>query len=228
MKKIDFDKYQAILFDFDGIFVLSEHFFYKSCQIVLKEYFNYELFEEEYFQYWTMLGQGMRYQLKRINKQVDENTYRKIEDRRLKLYEEFCKSGEIKFIDETLQALEILLNKNYKIAIASNTPDKYIHHIFESAGIKPKVPIIGKRKGLRGKPHPDIFIYAAGHLDVEPQHCIVIEDTIKGINAAKKVKMDTILVKNQYWNKENDNLLEETVIFENHKSFLDYLQKIFN
>ena len=37
----------------------------------------------------------------------------------------------------------------------------------------------------RGKPHPDIFLYAAEELGVRPAECIVIEDSVGGIAAAR-------------------------------------------
>ena len=37
----------------------------------------------------------------------------------------------------------------------------------------------------RGKPHPDIFLHAAGQIGVAPHECIVIEDSVGGITAAR-------------------------------------------
>jgi HAD superfamily hydrolase (TIGR01509 family) len=37
----------------------------------------------------------------------------------------------------------------------------------------------------RGKPHPDIFLYAAAQLGVQPSECIVIEDSVGGVTAAR-------------------------------------------
>jgi HAD superfamily hydrolase (TIGR01509 family) len=37
----------------------------------------------------------------------------------------------------------------------------------------------------RGKPHPDIFLYAAKQLGIEPANCIVIEDSVGGVTAAR-------------------------------------------
>jgi beta-phosphoglucomutase-like phosphatase (HAD superfamily) len=37
----------------------------------------------------------------------------------------------------------------------------------------------------RGKPHPDIFLYAAEQLGVNPAQCIVIEDSVGGVVAAR-------------------------------------------
>jgi beta-phosphoglucomutase-like phosphatase (HAD superfamily) len=37
----------------------------------------------------------------------------------------------------------------------------------------------------RGKPHPDIFLHAAEQLGVPPSDCIVIEDSVGGVTAAR-------------------------------------------
>ena len=37
----------------------------------------------------------------------------------------------------------------------------------------------------RGKPHPDIFLHAAEQLSVKPADCIVIEDSVGGVTAAR-------------------------------------------
>ncbi len=41
----------------------------------------------------------------------------------------------------------------------------------------------------RGKPYPDIFLYAAGKMDASPANCIVVEDSVAGVTAAKAAGM---------------------------------------
>ena len=43
-----------------------------------------------------------------------------------------------------------------------------------------------------GKPEPDLFLLAADTLGYRPQDCIVVEDSIAGLTAAKKAKMNII------------------------------------
>lgn len=44
----------------------------------------------------------------------------------------------------------------------------------------------------RGKPHPDIFLLAAGRLGANPESCLVIEDSVGGINAAVTAGMTAV------------------------------------
>jgi beta-phosphoglucomutase len=46
--------------------------------------------------------------------------------------------------------------------------------------------------GYRSKPNPDIFLHAAGRLEVKPEHCVVIEDAPHGVEAARRAGMKAI------------------------------------
>ena len=43
-----------------------------------------------------------------------------------------------------------------------------------------------------GKPDPEIFLLAASRINIKPQECLVIEDGISGMEAAKSAKMKCI------------------------------------
>jgi HAD superfamily hydrolase (TIGR01509 family) len=44
----------------------------------------------------------------------------------------------------------------------------------------------------RPKPFPDVYLYAARQLGVEPARCVVVEDSVSGLNAARAAGMKTI------------------------------------
>jgi len=46
--------------------------------------------------------------------------------------------------------------------------------------------------GGRAKPEPDLFLYAAAQLDAPPERCLVIEDSPRGIEAARRAGMAVI------------------------------------
>ena len=62
-------------------------------------------------------------------------------------------------------------------------------------GLKPLFQVIVTREDVvQSKPSPEIFLLAASKLGVEAGECLVYEDSITGIEAAKAAHMDYILV----------------------------------
>lgn len=44
----------------------------------------------------------------------------------------------------------------------------------------------------RGKPHPDVFLFAAETMGVKPEACLVIEDSVPGVQAARAAGMPVV------------------------------------
>lgn len=45
------------------------------------------------------------------------------------------------------------------------------------------------KRPVRGKPEPDVFLYAAQEMGVRPENCLVIEDSVHGVHAAQRAGM---------------------------------------
>jgi HAD superfamily hydrolase (TIGR01509 family) len=58
--------------------------------------------------------------------------------------------------------------------------DRFAPHIFSAVQV------------ARGKPAPDLFLYAAARMGVEPKACVVIEDSPAGVEAAVAAGMEVI------------------------------------
>ncbi len=52
--------------------------------------------------------------------------------------------------------------------------------------------IFSAEQVARPKPYPDVYLLAARQLNVEPARCIVVEDSVAGLNAARAAGMKTI------------------------------------
>jgi len=62
----------------------------------------------------------------------------------------------------------------------------------------------------RGKPEPDLFLYAANNMGFAPDKCIVIEDSINGVKAARAARMRCLgFVGGSHCNAEHAKFLRD-------------------
>lgn len=54
--------------------------------------------------------------------------------------------------------------------------------------------IVGGEDVAHGKPHPEVFLLAAQKLGVPPERCLVFEDSLAGVEAARRANMTCIVV----------------------------------
>lgn len=69
----------------------------------------------------------------------------------------------------------------------------------KTAGLKKYFDIrVNGNDVKKSKPNPDLYLLAAEKLGVKPKECVVIEDSVTGIHAAKNAGMFCIAVPNKY------------------------------
>lgn len=93
------------------------------------------------------------------------------------------------------ELLEVLKNVGCKLCVATSTRESTARDELIDAKILPYFEdLVSGDKIQNGKPAPDIFLEAAKRIDVQPQNCIVFEDSINGIKAAYNAGMKAIMV----------------------------------
>jgi HAD superfamily hydrolase (TIGR01509 family) len=79
-------------------------------------------------------------------------------------------------------------------AVASSSPIDRVRISLEVTGLlryfEPR--LFSASEAARGKPAPDLFLLAAKRLNVAPAECIVVEDSVAGVTAAKAAGMQPI------------------------------------
>jgi len=80
-----------------------------------------------------------------------------------------------------------------KCVASSGTPEK-IHHGLICAGLFDLLApnIFSASQVERGKPAPDLFLFAAEQMQVPPERCLVIEDSLPGVTAARAAGMTVL------------------------------------
>ena len=91
--------------------------------------------------------------------------------------------------------LESLHAAGFKQAVGSSAPHANLELILELTGVAKYVSaVVGAEDTTRGKPDPQVFQVAAQRLGAEPARCVVFEDAVAGVQAAKAGDMRCVAV----------------------------------
>ena len=83
--------------------------------------------------------------------------------------------------------------RGLRLAICTAAPPANMAIAFQRFGLARLVDtVVSPADGLRGKPHPDLFLEAASRLGVAPAACVVFEDAPLGIEAARRAGMRAV------------------------------------
>jgi HAD superfamily hydrolase (TIGR01509 family) len=174
--------FQAVLFDCDGVLVDSEAI---TCGVLR------DMFEE---QGWRMtLAECMQrfvgHTVKSQREVIEAHTGVPLTDEWLQQF--FTRRNER--LDAQITAIEgihdavahLHTHCEGRIAVASGADRFKVEMMLRKVGLHGffEGRIFSGHEMPRSKPHPDVYLAAAAHLQVEPKHCLVVEDTTVGITA---------------------------------------------
>jgi len=102
--------------------------------------------------------------------------------------------GHLSLLPGVLDWLQRFNSLGCKQAVASSAPPENVEALVDELGIRQFFDALVTPGDLPGKPDPAVFLLAASQLGVPPEYCIVIEDSIPGIEAARRAYMRCIAV----------------------------------
>ncbi len=185
---------KAVIFDMDGVLIDSEPLHtLADNQILIDSGITAPATYFERFVGWT--NQSMWEEIKKdyhIAASAEE-----LMELQMPLKIKLLQAGDYIPIPGIVDLLEQITGMNIPIAIASSSPRQFIEAVLEKLGLKNYVKLwLSGEEVERGKPAPDIFLKVAELLNVNPNDCIVIEDSSSGVSAAKKAGMRCIGFRN--------------------------------
>lgn len=122
----------------------------------------------------------------------------------------------LKLIDGLEQFLEKAAAKKIKMAIGSAAIDENIDFVIDNMQIRNYFDaIVSANKVSMSKPHPETFLKCAAALNLEPNDCIVFEDTPKGVECAWNAGMKAIVILGEH-TKEEFSSFNNVIHFTNH------------
>ena len=185
---------KAVIFDMDGVLIDSEPVHMEAFKRLM-ESLSIEFDKDYYLQF---IGSTTDYMWEKVIK--DYNL--KLTDKDLmKLSDIFVSeiNGEAGY--PIMKGAAELINKissaGIKLAVASSSGIERIEDTVRKLGVYEKFDALVSGKTVQNpKPAPDTFLKAAELLKVSPAECIVIEDSLNGMKAAKHAGMVCVMYEN--------------------------------
>ena len=212
---------KAVIFDLDGLLIDSEIVSYKIYKEILNQ-FGHSFSIEEYAQNFSG-----KTEVKNVTNLIDTyNLPWTVEvglDNVLKVEDKFINEG-IDLKTGVKKLLTYLKDKNLKIAIASSsTRDRALTILRQHNIVEYFDEFVFGNEIEKGKPNPDIFLKACHKISVNPEECLVLEDSESGILAAYDGKIDVLCIPDMKY-PEADFASKATKIISSLKDVIEYLK----
>ena len=185
---------KAVIFDLDGVIVSTDDLHYKAWKhmadlekIDFDKKINHRLRGVSRMESLNII---LEKATKKYSDQEKEELARIKNDYYVDLLNELTPNDILPNVNEVLIALR---EKSIKIAIGSSS--KNAKNILNHIELSDMFDVIADGHDINhSKPAPDVFLIAAKRLGVDPKDCIVVEDAVAGIEAAKRADMIAVAV----------------------------------
>ncbi len=145
--------------------------------------------EQDYVQYvdGKPRYEGVKSFLEARGITAEKKTVFDLGDKKNALFQELIEKNQVVVYESTIALIQKLRDIGVKIGLVSSS--KNCMKILETTHLTALFDcivdgVVAVSKKLKGKPHPDTFLYAASMLNAHPAKAIVIEDAISGVQAA--------------------------------------------
>ncbi|MCQ4046534.1 HAD family hydrolase [Streptantibioticus rubrisoli] len=182
-------RYELVIFDNDGVLVDSEPISNRILADYLTELGHPTTYEESIRDY---MGAAVH----RIHDLVRERSGQTLpadfnETFHAKVFDAFHR--DLQPVAEVSTVLDELVEREIPYCVASSGSHERIRVALRTTRLYPyftEERIFSAQDVGRGKPEPDLFLYAAKSMGVSPERCAVIEDSPLGVQAAVAAGMD--------------------------------------
>ncbi len=183
----------TVIFDLDGLLADTEKLHFKSYEDSFSK-LGLTISEEVYSEHWIRNGKGIVDFINEHGLDLDLAEIRALKRER---YDELVRATA-EPMPGAVEALRMLRGRK-RLALATSSYRHSATAVLETLGIEEYFECIASKDNVeRVKPFPDIFLFVADKLAVDPAECVVLEDAEKGILAAVAAGMHTIAVPNEH------------------------------
>lgn len=181
---------EAIFFDNDGVLVDTEHLYFAASQRVFEEVGS-SLERDVFIDLSLRQGRSVFDVLR--DEGVGEPEIVRLRQRRDEIYRTSVAAGVEVYegVHETVAALAA----RYPMAIVTSAHRDDFELAHRDSGLLHHFAfVLASGEYARHKPHPDPYLEAAERLRVPPERCVVVEDSVRGLQAAVAAGMHCLAI----------------------------------
>lgn len=191
------DRYKGIIFDFNGTLFFDSEKHLEAWREFSKRLRGVPFSDEEMSKY--MFGRTNKDIIAyAISREPEPELVEALAKEKEGLYRDMCRAegDKCKLAPYAIEFLDYLKENNIPRTIATmsekDNVDFYIEH-FKLAKWFDLDKIVYSDGTIKGKPAPDIYQIAAKNINLAPEDCVVVEDALSGIDAAKAAHIGKIV-----------------------------------
>jgi HAD superfamily hydrolase (TIGR01509 family) len=179
--------FDLIIFDCDGVLIDSEMLANRS-EVEFLKIFGIEFDLGDYMD--RFVGKNTKDVLKGIELlhgiKLSENDWKLVEENTFKIFQTELKP--------TIGIFELLASTDKTKCVASSSSLDRLDLTLNITGLFDRFSpnIFSAEQVDRGKPAPDLFLFAAKQMQVHPNRCVVIEDSLTGVRAGVAAGMTVL------------------------------------
>jgi HAD superfamily hydrolase (TIGR01509 family) len=184
---------KAIFWDNDGILVDTEKYYFEATRQILEKV-GFKLTKALFIDLFLVQSKGAWHLL-------DQDKYspgfiKTLRTERDDLYNEFLLTKEI--MVEGIENIVATLAEKYKMAIVTSSKPRHFNAIHSRTGLLKYFEfVITPDDYDKYKPEPDPYLAALKRMEINSSEGIAIEDSRRGLIAAKAAGLDCIIVQNE-------------------------------
>jgi beta-phosphoglucomutase len=180
----------GVLWDMDGVLIDTGEFHFQAWSQILPDY-GFSISREFFRSTFGMNNAGLLSVL--FGEPPAPGLVTRISDHKERLFRQIVQ-GHATPLPGVVVWLERLKDSGARQAIASSAPPANIDTLVDELGLRTYFDAIVTGFDLPGKPDPAVFLKAARLIGVPSARCIVVEDAVAGVEAAKRAGMRCIAV----------------------------------
>lgn len=181
---------RGILWDMDGVLVDTGEFHFQAWSATLPHY-HIPFDRQKFAHTFGMNNYGVLTVL--MGRPPTQAEHDEIANRKESAFRSLIQ-GRVRLLPGVQTWLEYFTAHGVRMAVASSAPVENINALVDELHIRPYFHAILSAAGMPGKPDPTIFLKAAQAIGVPPGQCLVVEDAVAGVEAARRGGMRCLAV----------------------------------